>query len=241
MRSNVKPAPVVVDQRYAGSVALAKLPAQAEETPKPVMCCCRLDSLTVTSDACAVPPPHVPLPELAVELLEEPEDELATPLLDVALLEPEDEVEEPKEPPLEVVLTEPDEPELDPLEPESSVLDAPTFELLELREPDVPPEPPITVEPEVDAPPLEPDDVPVAFEEPELPQPKAAAMAALPASQKTMRPRDGQKPEKDSDVSVFILILRKLKPVHPSAMCGQHEIHETHSYAMPVVIRNRLL
>jgi hypothetical protein len=67
MRSNVKPAPVVVDQRNSGSDALAKLPAQAEDTPNPVIRCSRLDSLIVTSAAWTVPPPHVPLPESAVD------------------------------------------------------------------------------------------------------------------------------------------------------------------------------
>src|SRR5271156_2681297 len=61
MRSNVNPAPVVVDQRYSGSDGLLKPPAQAEETPNPVMCCSRLDSSTVMSEGWAVPPPQVGL------------------------------------------------------------------------------------------------------------------------------------------------------------------------------------
>jgi hypothetical protein len=59
MRSNVKPAPVVVDHKYSGSDAFAKLPTQAEDTPKPVMCCSRLETSMETSDDCAVPPPQV--------------------------------------------------------------------------------------------------------------------------------------------------------------------------------------
>jgi hypothetical protein len=68
---------------------LAKLPAQAEDTPNPVMDCCGLDSLIVMSDACAVPPPHT-APVLLLELpLEDALPFEAALLLDPApMLEP---------------------------------------------------------------------------------------------------------------------------------------------------------
>lgn len=63
MRSIVNPAPVVVDQSVAGSFAgLLRLPAQAEEHPKPVILCWRLEMSIVISEDCAAPPPHVPDP-----------------------------------------------------------------------------------------------------------------------------------------------------------------------------------
>jgi hypothetical protein len=63
MRSIVSPAPFVVDQSVSGSFAASlRLPAHAEEHPKPVIRCWRLGTLIVTSEDCAVPPPHVPDP-----------------------------------------------------------------------------------------------------------------------------------------------------------------------------------
>ena len=63
MRSNVNPAPFVVDQSVSGSlVASLRLPPQAEEHPKPVILCWRLETSIVTSEGCAAPPPQVPEP-----------------------------------------------------------------------------------------------------------------------------------------------------------------------------------
>src|SRR5579862_308109 len=63
MRSIVNPAPFVVDQSVSGSFAGSlRLPPHAEEHPKPVILCWRLETLIVTSEACAAPPLHVPDP-----------------------------------------------------------------------------------------------------------------------------------------------------------------------------------
>ena len=65
---------------------MAKLPAQAEDTPKPVMCCWRLETSIEMSDDCAVPPPQVGLPDDEVELEVELPDEL--------VVEPDEDVDE---------------------------------------------------------------------------------------------------------------------------------------------------
>jgi hypothetical protein len=63
MRSIVNPAPFVVDQSVSGSfVGSFRLPPQAEEHPKPLILCWRLETLIVTSEDCAAPPLHVPDP-----------------------------------------------------------------------------------------------------------------------------------------------------------------------------------
>jgi hypothetical protein len=43
-------------------VASLRLPAQADEHPKPLILCWRLETLIVTSEDCAAPPPHPPDP-----------------------------------------------------------------------------------------------------------------------------------------------------------------------------------
>jgi hypothetical protein len=130
MRSIVNPAPFVVDQSVSGSfVGSLRLPAQAEEHPKPLILCWRLETLIVTSEDCAAPPPHVPDPPSTPTVCTAPPsvgETGPTPLdpLPLPELEPAPEVDEPPEVPPEVEpLLEPDEPlepsgvpELDPLE-----------------------------------------------------------------------------------------------------------------------------
>jgi hypothetical protein len=129
MRSIVNPAPFVVDQSVSGSfVASLRLPAQAEEHPKPRIFCWRPVMLIVTSEDCAAPPPHVPDPPSTPTVCTTPPSvgeipPSGPPPLDplpLPELDPAPELDEPPE--VEPVL-EPDEPleapyvpELEPLE-----------------------------------------------------------------------------------------------------------------------------
>jgi hypothetical protein len=140
MRSIVNPAPFVVDQSVSGSfVGSFRLPPQAEEHPKPLILCWRLETLIVTSEDCAAPPLHVPDPPSTPTVCTAPPsvgdipasspappDPLPLPELDgppelEPLLDPDDPIE-----PEEV-------PELDPLEletlPESEAPTSPCGEL----------------------------------------------------------------------------------------------------------------
>jgi hypothetical protein len=73
MRSIVSPAPFVVDHSVSGSfVGSLRFPAQAEEHPKPVIFCWRLETSIVTSEDCAAPPPHVPDPPSTPTVCTEP-------------------------------------------------------------------------------------------------------------------------------------------------------------------------
>lgn len=106
------------------------MPPQAVEQPKPVILCWRLETLTVTSEDCAAPPPHVPDPPSTPTVCTAPPsvgeippsgsplDPLPLPELDPASeLDGPPEVElEPDEP-----LEPSDAPELDALpEPEAA-------------------------------------------------------------------------------------------------------------------------
>ena len=129
MRSIVNPAPFVVDQSVSGSfVGSLRLPAQADEHPKPRILCWRLETLIVTSEDCAAPPLQVPDPPSTPTVCTRPPpsvggmppsdstppDPLPSPELD-----PAPELDEPPaiEPPLDPDELEPsDVPELEPLE-----------------------------------------------------------------------------------------------------------------------------
>jgi hypothetical protein len=129
MRSIVNPAPFVVDQSVSGSfVGSFRLPPQAEEHPKPLILCWRLETLIVTSEDCAAPPLHVPDPPSTPTVCTAPPSVGDIPAsspappdpLPLPELDPAPEVDEPPE--VEPLL-EPDEPlepsgvpELDPLE-----------------------------------------------------------------------------------------------------------------------------
>jgi hypothetical protein len=133
MRSIVNPAPFVVDQSVSGSfVGSLRLPAQADEHPKPLILCWRLETLIVTSEDCAAPPPHVPdppstptvctVPPSAGEI--PPSDGVTPSPLLLPELDPAPELDEA--PTVEPLL----EPE-DPLEPS----EVPELAPLELGEP----------------------------------------------------------------------------------------------------------
>lgn len=102
---------------------MLKLPSQAEDTPKPVMGCSRLDTLIWTSEDCAVPPPQV-TPLEVLELLEE------LPVLDEDLEDPDEPLE------LDEELEDPDEPLEPDEEPEDP--DEPIEPDKELEDPDEP-------------------------------------------------------------------------------------------------------
>jgi hypothetical protein len=137
MRSIVNPAPFVVDQSVSGSfVASFRLPAQAEEHPKPLILCWRLETLIVRSEDCAVPPPQVPDPPSTPTVCTTPPS-VGVPPSSPAPLEP------PPLPELEAAPELEDAPELAP--PEVAPLPDPD-ELLEA--PEVPElEPPELVPP----------------------------------------------------------------------------------------------
>jgi hypothetical protein len=136
MRSIVKPAPFVVDQSMVGSFAGSlRLPPQAEEHPKPLIRCWRLEVLIVTSDDCAAPPPHVPDPPSTPTVCTSPPSPCEVPPSDPASLDP---VPLPLDAPPELDEAPEVEPPLEPDEPPEL--------------PDVPElEPPELVEPELDA------------------------------------------------------------------------------------------
>jgi hypothetical protein len=129
MRSIVNPAPFVVDQSVSGSfVGSLRLPPHAEEHPKPLILCWRLEALIVTSEDCAAPPPHVPDPPSTPTVCTAPPSVVGIPPsgpippepLPLPELDPAPELDAPPEvePPLEPFEPiEPEEfPELDPLE-----------------------------------------------------------------------------------------------------------------------------
>jgi hypothetical protein len=131
MRSIVNPAPFVVDQSVSGSfVGSLRLPPHAEEHPKPVILCWRLETSIVTSEDWAAPPPHVPDPPSTPTVCTAPPSVGDIPASSPAPLDPPPlpELEPAPEldgPPEVEPLLEPDEPiepeevsELDPLEPD---------------------------------------------------------------------------------------------------------------------------
>jgi hypothetical protein len=125
MRSIVNPAPFVVDQSVSGSfVGSLRLPPHAEEHPKPLILCWRVEVAIVTSDDCAPPPPHVPDPPSTPTVCTTPPSFCEIPLSGPTPLDP-----------LPLPLAPP--PELD---------EAP--EVAPLAGPDGPPEPPDVSEPE---------------------------------------------------------------------------------------------
>jgi hypothetical protein len=147
MRSIVSPAPFVVDQRVSGSfVGSLRLPPHADEHPKPVILCWRLEVSIVTSEDCAAPPAHVPEPPSTPTVCTTPPSVGDVPAsrpapLDPASLPELEPAPELDEPPEVEPLPEPDEPlelevvpELDPL-PELEALpesEAPTSPGVEL-------------------------------------------------------------------------------------------------------------
>src|SRR5271166_4633808 len=128
MRSIVSPAPFVVDQSVSGSfVGSLRLPPQAEEHPKPLILCWRVDVLIVTSEDCAAPPAQVPDPPSTPTVCTTPPSLCEIPPSSPAPLDapplPELPAPELDGPPEVEPLLEPDEPtepedvpELDPLE-----------------------------------------------------------------------------------------------------------------------------
>src|SRR5271166_4209570 len=123
MRSIVSPAPFVVDQSVSGSFAGSlRLPPHAEEHPKPVIRCSRLETLMVTSDGCAAPPPHVPDPPSTPTVCTAPPSVGGIPESSPAPLDPppSPELEPAPEldgpPDVEPLLELEEAPELDPLE-----------------------------------------------------------------------------------------------------------------------------
>jgi hypothetical protein len=123
MRSIVNPAPFVVDQSVSGSfVGSFRLPPQAEEHPKPLILCWRLETLIVTSEDCAAPPLHVPDPPSTPTVCTAPPSVGDIPASSPAPPDPPP-LPELDGPPEVEPLLEPDEPiepeevpELDPLE-----------------------------------------------------------------------------------------------------------------------------
>src|SRR5579863_5172390 len=129
MRSIVKPAPVVVDQSVSGSfVGSLRLPPQAEEHPKPVILCWRLEVLIVMSDDCAAPPPHVPDPPSTPTVCTTPPSFCEVPPSGPAPLDP---LPLPLDPAPELDEAPEVEPPLDPDEPREPP-DAPELEPPEL-------------------------------------------------------------------------------------------------------------
>jgi len=129
MRSIVSPAPFVVDQSVSGSfVGSLRLPPQAEEHPKPVILCWRVEVLIVTSEDCAAPPAQVPDPPSTPTVCTTPPSLCEIPPSGPTPLDPPplplDPAPELDEPPEVEPLLEPD----DPLEPP----DVPELEPLEL-------------------------------------------------------------------------------------------------------------
>src|SRR5579884_2094285 len=182
MRSKDNPAPFVVDQRVSGSFAGSlRLPAQAEEHPKPVIFCWSFETSTITSDDWAVPPPQTPLPGLVSDAEPLLEPASLAELLPELPLEPEPPLEPdvPPEPaplpdaelPLEPALLPPERFDADPDEGPELPEPLPDPELAPVPEkpepdPDVEPEdasgPELPPEPSFPAPGVPSDDAPHA-------------------------------------------------------------------------------